>query len=62
VRGVGDDEPPIPDGWPTRAAYWHKRWLWAIGKLDEEAGQRLSLHARIGELEAEVAELKAGRD
>jgi len=52
----GSGEEPIPDGWPTRAAYWRKRWLWAMEKLDEEAAQRLSLHARICELEAAAAE------
>ena len=44
----------------TRAEYWHKRWLAALERADEDGMQIISQHVRIGELErrAEAAEAK----
>lgn len=46
------EEVAIPDGMPQHASYWYRRWLVAQEELDEEAAQRISLHARVRELEA----------
>lgn len=56
---MADKLPVIPDGFSTSPEHWYGRWLLARDELDEEAAQRLSLHARIAELEAALSEAVA---
>ena len=51
LRGALGREKEIPDGFPADGPHWYSRWLIMAGMLDEEAAQRIALHARIRELE-----------
>ncbi len=52
----------IPEGMPQHASYWYRRWLVAQEGLDEEAAQRISLHATTENLRRALKEAAAEMD